>query len=252
MRQITATEKFRAVNEGLMAEAEFVRQMRQLYPMHVSQYSGYKDTVQILKNKGLIFEVKEEEHKLDSVSDEAIRRGIDAELEALGVDSAGFVSNEHRKKARAKAIKNLKKDPLYYLNLISGESSKVDKHDQSKETKRGAKDVDTFNGLKKASLKENKSFLTEGTRALIGYLDGDRLTTTYNHYDGYPSNLGRGLETHYNDDDKAKDVALKGYITYLDPETGEIEQTHKDPPKKIALSQDEEEFARLYDYSNHG
>jgi hypothetical protein len=69
-----------------------------------------------------------------------------------------------------------------------------------------------------------------GTRALIGYLDtnGDtKLTSTYNHYDGYPSNLGKGLETFYNSDSKAEEIANVGYISYLDPETGEIESANQ-------------------------
>ena len=52
-----------------------------------------------------------------------------------------------------------------------------------------------------------------GTRALVGYLDTDqtpaKLTSTYNHYDGYPSNLGKGLETFYNSDAKAEEIANK-------------------------------------------
>ena len=40
MRQVTATEKLRAVNEGKMAKKEFVRQMRQQFPHFVSQYNG--------------------------------------------------------------------------------------------------------------------------------------------------------------------------------------------------------------------
>jgi len=69
-----------------------------------------------------------------------------------------------------------------------------------------------------------------GTRALIGYLDtnGDtKLTSTYNHYDGYPENLGKGLENFYNSDAKAEEIADMGYISYLDPETGEIEAANK-------------------------
>ena len=66
-----------------------------------------------------------------------------------------------------------------------------------------------------------------GTRALIGYLDANqkpaKLTSTYNHYDGYPENLGKGLETFYNSDAKAEEIANVGYISYLDPETGEME-----------------------------
>jgi len=57
MRQVTATEKYNAVLEGKMAKKEFVRQMRQKFPMYVSQYNGFDDTVQILKNKQMIFEI---------------------------------------------------------------------------------------------------------------------------------------------------------------------------------------------------
>ena len=43
------------------------------------------------------------------------------------------------------------------------------------------------------------------TRALIGYLDDSKkLTTTYNHYDGYPGYLGKILKEHYSGDEKAK------------------------------------------------
>ena len=69
-----------------------------------------------------------------------------------------------------------------------------------------------------------------GTRALIGYLDTDgdtKLTSTYNHYDGYPSNLGKGLETFYDSDAKAEEIANVGYISFLDGETGEWEAANK-------------------------
>ena len=63
------------------------------------------------------------------------------------------------------------------------------------------------------------------TRAAIIYFDPEKLeaVSTYNHYDGYPENLGAGLENHYNDDMYAKKIASEGYISYLDPETGDIE-----------------------------
>jgi hypothetical protein len=69
-----------------------------------------------------------------------------------------------------------------------------------------------------------------GTRALIGYLDTDgdlKLTTTYNHYDGYPQNLGKGLENFYDNDAKAKEIANVGYISFLDGETGEWKAANK-------------------------
>ena len=244
MRTITVTEKHKAVNEGRMSKSEFVRQMRQSYPMYISPQNGYDATVQILKNKQMLFE--EKEYEVDDTfkySDDSLRRAIDIELEAMGLMSHGTISMEDQDKAKKKAIANLKKDPLHYYHLISGDSSKVNKHDKPVEVKKG-NEVDTFNGMKKATLKEAKQNLEEGTRALVGYLAGNRLTTAYNHYDGYPSGLGKGLMTHYNNDDLAKDIAMKGYITSMDPDSGEISQTHQDPPKKITLPEDSEEMAR--------
>ena len=244
MRQVTAQEKYRAVNEGMMAKPEFIRQMKLAFPQFLSPSNGYDDTVQILKNYNLINEIKVEQDDTSKYSDDSLRRAIDIELEAMGLMSQESISVEDQSKAKKKAIKNLKKDPLHYYNLISGESSKVDKHDGYKETKRGKLEKDTFNDMKKATLKERKERLVEGTRALVGYLAGDTLTTTYNHYDGYPSNLGKGLEAHYNNDDAAKDIAMKGYITGMDADTGEISQTHQEAPGKLKLPSDPEQRAR--------
>ena len=60
MRQVTVTEKYRAVLEGNMAKGEFVRQMRLAHPQYITQFNGFDDSVQILKNRGLLFETKEE------------------------------------------------------------------------------------------------------------------------------------------------------------------------------------------------
>jgi hypothetical protein len=78
-----------------------------------------------------------------------------------------------------------------------------------------------------------------GTRALIGYLDTDgdtKLTTTYNHYDGYPSNLGKGLEDFYDNDAKAKEIANVGYISFLNGETGEWEAANKSMADTVQLT----------------
>ena len=164
MRQVTATEKYRAVNEGKMAKSEFVRQMRQQFPHFVSNYDGFDSTVKVLKYKGIIFETKVQEQTGQKVYDErpaltysldALDRGVRAELAVLGLDPAiDFVSKENLEKATDKAKSNLEKDANHYLNLMSGESNKVDKHDREKEVKRGAGDKDTFNDMKKATLKE--------------------------------------------------------------------------------------------------
>lgn len=164
MRQKTVTEKYRAVLEGKMAKSEFVRQMRQQYPMHVTQFNGFDDSVQILKNRGLLFEAQAEkkakvydERPSLPYSDDAFQRGIRYELEAAGIAThdAFNIKLEDFDKAKKKAEDNLMKDPMHYLNLISGESSKVDKHDKEVHVKRGEGKVDVFNGMKKADLRES-------------------------------------------------------------------------------------------------
>ena len=76
------------------------------------------------------------------------------------------------------------------------------------------------------------------TRALIGYLDSDnlKLTSTYNHYDGYPENLGVGLEKFYSNDSKAEEIANVGYISFLDGETGEWDAKNKSMAEVTPLS----------------
>ena len=80
------------------------------------------------------------------------------------------------------------------------------------------------------------------TRALIGYLsdDGSTFVCTYNHYDGYPDGLGKTLKDHYNNDDKAEDVASTGYISYIDDD-GTINSKYDEAPNRLKLSGDFDE-----------
>ena len=185
MRNTTVTEKYNAVLEGSMAKKEFVRQMRQQFPMFVSNFDGFDSTVQILRTRNMIFEAAKPSTAKAKVYDEkpaltysldALDRGIRAELgdvDAVTVNAKDYLAAE--KKAKA----NLEKNPTHYLDLISGESNKVDKHDREKEVKRGAGDVDTFNGMKKATLKEeieevdaNPAMSEDAIKAMLGQVVG--------------------------------------------------------------------------------
>jgi len=78
-----------------------------------------------------------------------------------------------------------------------------------------------------------------GTRATIGYLNpNNSITTTYNHYDGYPEGLGVALKNHYATDEKAKEIANMGYVSYVDAETGEIEANNKSRPETVGGGDD--------------
>ena len=75
------------------------------------------------------------------------------------------------------------------------------------------------------------------TRALIGYLDDDRvLTSTYNHYDGYPDHLGKILDTYYNRNKRARDVANKGYISYFEDDGDIVSKNPEKKPYKLDLN----------------
>lgn len=77
------------------------------------------------------------------------------------------------------------------------------------------------------------------TRALIGFIDDDRqLVTTYNHYDGYPEYLGKVLDKHFNDRERAERVASTGYISSIDIDTGEIDSKYKEEPDYRVLDSD--------------
>ena len=50
-------------------------------------------------------------------SDEALRRGVDYELEGMGLMSQESILEKDFIKAEKKAMKNLEKDPNHYLHL---------------------------------------------------------------------------------------------------------------------------------------
>ena len=200
----TIQEKYNAILEGNFSKTQFLRDAKRELSQFLSPYNGYPDTVQILKNKGMLVEnfdkysndaltdmivnlsryqdnekdiegIKREleKRKKEVVSEakakkatnyeptpaglpaEAISRGIDYELEAIGINTGVEMPTEEQlAKVTVKVNKNLAKNMNYYLDLLAGESKKVDKHDKLvAATKKNT--VDTFNGMKKASLKES-------------------------------------------------------------------------------------------------
>lgn len=181
----TATEKYNAVLEGRFTKNEFVRQMRLEFPQFITQWNGFEDSVQILRNKGMIFESNHQSNDrgIEALADkfplEAIDRGVDVELAVMGIDPTGSVTKEAYLQAKKKVISNLQKNPNHYLDLIAKESPSVDKNDKMKETKRGAKDIDAKNQLKNATLKENMhdeptSKLKENLSVVVDYLKKEK------------------------------------------------------------------------------
>src|SRR5210317_1862470 len=174
----TIQEKYNAILEGKFSKSQFVKDAKRELSQFLSPYNGYEDTVSILKSKGVIYEAKKREvpeydKPAPGYSIETLERAVDYELEGMGLMSQETVSEEDYAKAKKKAEKNLEKDVNHYLHLLSGDSKKVDKHDKYVEVKKN-NHVDTFNGLKKAELKEGVEALKEEMVDLISFLKQKR------------------------------------------------------------------------------
>jgi len=199
----TLQEKYNAVLEGNFPKSQFVRDAKMEVPRFISPYNGFEDTVQILKNKGMLIEAKAETPEYDKPAPgyplEALERGVDYELEKMGLMSNETVSEEDYAKAKKKAEKNLEKDVNHYLHLLSGDSKKVDKHDREVEVDqkklfkgtvdpKGGKaegNTDTFNAMKKATLREAamaKGYTKEQVEAAIKRLS-EKKVNEYTDYE---------------------------------------------------------------------
>ena len=175
-------EKYNAIQEGNFSKSQFVRDAKIEVPQFLSPYNGYEDTVAILKNKGMLSEQvpsykaeknPEYEQPAANYSIETLERGVDYELEKMGLMSNESISDNDYAKAKKKAEKNLEKDVNYYLHILAGDNNPYpdptqDSHDREVEVDqkklfkgtvdpKGGKaegNTDTFNAMKKANLNE--------------------------------------------------------------------------------------------------
>lgn len=142
----------------------------------IKDYLGEKETVKEarLNNKSLTDYRYKVTNEMDKYPYEQILRGIRVELEVLGV--FGTPTAEEYAKALAKVSKNLAKDSIFYTNQLAGVNSNVDLHDKMVDAT-AKNTVDTFNGMKKAELKEGfkkliKKVLSEEEIDVESYKEG--------------------------------------------------------------------------------
>lgn len=141
------SKNYIALTEGRMSRSEFLRQARQSFPNLIGAGNNFEDALKILTRKGLINEELIYQNKADKFPLESIERGIGYELEVMDVFDVHHPSQEQYKKARQRAIDNLGKDPLYYINRIAGgtkeladrDQKEVDNNDQMKKVEAGTK-----------------------------------------------------------------------------------------------------------------
>jgi hypothetical protein len=204
----TLQEKYNGIQEGKFSKENFLADARRELPNLVTRFNGYDDTVQILKNRGMIQEARVEEARLtknnltdyrykptnemDKYPYEQILRGLRVELEAMEVH--GTPTAEEYAKALAKVSKNLAKDSIFYTNQLAGVNPKVDLHDKMVDAT-AKNTVDTFNGMKKAELKEGfkkliKRVLSEEVMDVESYKEEEEVYEMYGEDDMKESAMG--------------------------------------------------------------
>jgi len=113
--------QYRDLQEGKMTQSNFMKNVRMSLPQYVTNVTSFKDTVKILKNKGILTEAKEEMPKgsnakelysefaeADNLNQQEIITGITIEHELAPEKSYNEIAKL--------VIKNVKKEPNYYTN----------------------------------------------------------------------------------------------------------------------------------------
>lgn len=246
----TLQEKYNGIQEGKFSKEHFLADARMQLPNLVTRFNGYDDAVQILKNRGMITEAVIEEARLtnksltdyrykptndmDKYPYEQILRGLRVELEVAGV--VGTPTADEYKKALGKVLKNLEKDEIFYTNQVAGINKRVDLHDKMVDAT-AKNNIDTFNGLKKAELKEGfkkliKKVLSEEVVDVREYQDEDEFDM-YGDDEADDIPHPRGYEDQDEidyDDENFSDPFIDG-----DLEENKYEEADKEADKKMIL-----------------
>jgi hypothetical protein len=201
--------QYRDLKEGKMSQSNFMRNIRMTFPQYITNVTSFKDSVKILKNKGILTEnmepnpVEPDDESLDALikkieqemaGEEAVMGQYDlgeekeelseAKLSADQVHPSELrmgirVELEHTddvEKAKKIALDHLAENPFYYTALkLSGiESPSKPKEKPVKEKKAKKKDqtelVDKTNQMKKIKMvKENQLNEAGGEYTFNGY-----------------------------------------------------------------------------------
>ena len=158
---------YKAVHEGKISKGEFLRQTRQNFPSYINQFTSYDDAVSILRRRGILSEEVIYQCQGDRFPLESIDRGIRYELEQAGIYDVTEVGKGDYKEAKKKAIENLCKDPLYYINIVAG--------GDKKRAEKNQKEIDTNNSMFEVKPRKNLQEVSREDLAAHNSMEGDRL-----------------------------------------------------------------------------
>lgn len=125
---MTTQELYNKVLKGDVTESKFLYEVRRDVNLpFITSWNNFKDTVKILKNKGIISEEKKDVEVLvktiDQVNPYEYSKGMDFELGLItnAVDTVGQkeITYDDMLKAQTKVLKNLTNNPSYYTQKMS-------------------------------------------------------------------------------------------------------------------------------------
>ena len=158
---------YKAVCEGKISKGEFLRQTRQNLPGYINQFTSYDDAINILKRRGVLSEEVIYQCQGDRFPLESIDRGIRYELEQMGIYDVADVGKGDYKEAKKKAIENLCKDSLYYINKLAGGSKE--------RVEKNQKEIDKNDKMVEVKPKKNLQEVSREGIASHNNVEGDRL-----------------------------------------------------------------------------
>ena len=161
------TNTYKAVHEGKIPKGEILRQTRQNFPSYINQFTSYDDAISILRRRGILSEEVIYQCQGDRFPLESIDRGIRYELEQAGIYDVTEVGKGDYKEAKKKAIENLCKDPLYYINIVAG--------GDKKRAEKNQKEIDTNNSMFEVKPRKNLQEVSREDLAAHNSMEGDRL-----------------------------------------------------------------------------
>jgi hypothetical protein len=168
-------QRYNDVKNGKMTGDQFLQEAKwdPILSKHITNFDTFESAVNTFKNKGLLFESTEAKPKTFSATEwikentqafSTFKKGDvdDSQVNLFEFEKgwryelklSGKCDEEAVSKAKAKAVKNLEKDPIHYTKLEMGELAPDDKNTGTVDVSKGQNKVDDKNSAKPVKVKE--------------------------------------------------------------------------------------------------
>jgi len=169
---MTAQNLYNNLKQGKINESQFLREIRHQSHLPITKFNSFKDTIQILKTRGIISEEmgkyktdknvffpKQEIKTIDQVSPHEYAKGINYEMELFDKSvGQNMPTDEELEKAQQKVLRNLSKDEYYYTRKIMTNGQKKQEKQDLDYTELGKETKAKNQMIKGKILKENSDF----------------------------------------------------------------------------------------------